>query len=234
MIAVLVPSKNRPAQCKRMLESIAATCVSPVKVLLGLSAEDAPLYSECVNTDVIFPDGMPTVHKWNMLARKALEFTECKLFMLGSDDTIFATPLWDQALMEHYNALENKIHVYALQDSRDEDGTPHPIVTREWIEAMGYFMPPIFLHWFVDSWTVRMAKVNGCFTHMKDYLLVHEKPSDKGKPDKTHSHIREMGWLQRDKYVDDTCGRFLLEEKYRLATILQQKNPGHFIGPLAL
>ena len=140
--------------------------------------------------------------------------------MLASDDMIFDTPGWDKALLEHYDALENKIHVYHLQDSRDADGTPHPIVTREYIEAMGYAFPPIFLHWFLDTWTREIAKANNCFTHLKDYLLVHDKPSDKGQPDTTHSRIREWGWNQRDKYVNDTCQHFLALEKQRLRTAI--------------
>lgn len=216
MISILIPSKGRPEQCKCMIESVQKTVYGDVRLILALSEEDTKTYSEYVSCDIIVPDGMPTVHKWNLLARKAMEYTEHKLFMLGSDDIIFDTPGWDRALIEHYNALENKIHVYSLLDSRDPAGTPHPIVTREYIEAMGYFLAPIFLHWFVDTWTVEIAKANNCFTHLTDYLLIHDKPSDSGKPDETHSRIRRMGWHERDKYVNDTCQRFLIREKTHL------------------
>lgn len=166
----------------------------------------------------LFPIDVPTSFMWNELAKVAMKHPEHKLFMLGSDDIIFSTKGWDKALIDHYNALENKIHVYALQDSRDPDGTPHPIVSREYIEAMGYFVPPIFLHWYIDTWTVEIAKANGCFTHMKDYLLVHDKPSDRGEGDETHNRIRRNGWKQRDDYVNETCQRYLDQDKMRLST----------------
>jgi hypothetical protein len=150
------------------------------------------------------------------MSEAAMVGGENKLFMLGADDMIFETEGWDKALIDHYNALENKIHVFSLQDSRDIDGTPHIICTREYIEAMGYFLPPLFLHWYVDSWTAEIAKANGCFTHLRDYKLTHDKPSDQGKPDETHSRIRQFGWHERDKWVNDHCQHFLRHEKDRL------------------
>lgn len=218
MISLLCPTRGRPEKCGRMIDSARDTSTQNVSVILSVVEQDEALYSEqYVSSDIVLPDWMPTAHKWNLLARKALEFSDAKLFMLGADDMIFDTSGWDKALIDHYNALENKIHVYSLRDSRDPDGTPHPIVTREYIEAMGYFLPPIFLHWYVDSWTVEIAKASNCFTHLKDFLLIHDKPSDIGKPDETHNRIRVAGWHDRDRYVNDTCQQFLGLEKRRLA-----------------
>lgn len=207
-IALICPTRGRPKQFKRMCDSAVATARDiPIVIYSGSNGGDD--YAGWV-----FPIDMPTVCMWNQLA---LGCDKHNLYMLASDDIIFTTPGWDKALIDHYNALENKVHVYAFQDSRDPNGTPHPVVTREYIDAMGYFMPPIFLHWFVDSWTVDIAKANNCFTHLKDYLLVHDKPSDRGEGDETHSHIRRMGWHERDKAVNASCKHFLAFEMQRLA-----------------
>lgn len=194
-IAILCPTRGRPEQFRRMVDSVNRTAKNAV-VFSGSNGNDDYVQHH-------FPIDYPTCMMWNELCAIALLNKDTKLFMLGADDTIFSTPCWDEALIDHYSNLENKIHVYAFQDSRDPDGTPHPVVTREWIDALGYFMPPIFLHWYVDTWTVELAKRCGVFTHMKDYLLVHDKPSDKGMADETHSRIRKMGWHERDKYVWD-------------------------------
>lgn len=215
MIAILCPTRGRPEQFKRMLDSVDRKA----DVYAALDRSECSAYNETSNrhATIFTPDSMPTAHKWNLLAETALKDEYAKLFMLGADDMVFETPGWDKALIDHYNALENKIHVYALQDSRDEAGTPHVIVTREYIEAMGYFVPPIFLHWFIDSWTVEIAKANNCFTHLKQYSLRHDKPSDRGQPDETHSRIRQWGWHERDKYVNETMQHVLEAEKKRLS-----------------
>lgn len=220
MIELICPSKGRPEKLKRMWESAMQTADKPwqITMSLGVSEEECSEYSEFTHDfeiEIHKVKNWTTAYSWNYLAQNALNGS-AKLFMLASDDMIFSTPLWDKALIEHYEKLDNKIHVYALQDSRDKLGTPHPIVTCEYIEAMGYFLPPIFLHWYVDSWTVEIAKRNNVFTHLTDYMLIHDKPSDAGKPDKTHTGIREMGWFERDKFVNDTCQHLLEHEKYRL------------------
>lgn len=237
MIVLLCPTRARPEQCKRMIESAYRTAdkienkrqKDHVKVITSMSNEDFDVYQEfgCDSDypvcSLVLPDGMPTAHKWNLLAEMALKDSDNKLFMLCADDVVFSTPCWEKALLDHYNALENKIHVYHLRDSRNEDGTPHPIFSREWIEFFGFMLPPIFLHFYVDTWSVEIAKYAGCFTHLKDYMLLHDKPSDRGQADETHSRIRQMGWVDRDKYVYEKCQHFLEFEKKRLtATILSQ------------
>lgn len=217
-ISIICPTRGRKDKFYRMYDSARSTEVNYCDMWSGSNGDDT--YSP-----LQFPIDTPTVHMWNHLCALAKDKPLNKLFMLGSDDTIFATPGWDKALLDHYNSLENKIHVYALKDSRDPEGTPHPIVTREYINAMGYFMSPIFLHWFVDTWTVEIAKANSCFTHLKDFELIHDKPSDKGQADETHNRIRRMGWHERDKHVNDKCQHFLEHEKRRLhLSILEFKN----------
>lgn len=214
-----------------MVESVVGTTTHDIRILLALSGEDMPNYNwvgDVANGRVTFlriitPDDMPTVHKWNLLElHGGSKFADPPaLFMLAADDMIFETKGWDRDLVEHYEALENKIHVYSLRDSRDSLGTPHPIISRDYILAMGYFLPPIMLHWFVDSWTVDIAKSNSVFTHLDKFLLTHDKPSDRGQPDETHNRIRRMGWHERDKYVNDTCQHFLEVEKARLAKVMR-------------
>lgn len=224
-IAILCPTRGRPEQFKRMVESVKKTSLIDVRIYSALTLKDFKKYDTNGISFNPCQEDETTVYKWNYLSSHAYcGHEEVKLFMLGADDTIFATPDWDKALLDHYNNLENKIHVYALQDSRDPEGTPHPIVTREYIDAMGYFMPPIFLHWFIDTWTVEIAKSNNCFTHLKDFELIHDKPSDNGQADETHNRIRRMGWHERDKYVNDTCHHFLEFEKNRLGAIIRHKH----------
>lgn len=211
MISILCPSRGRPAKCLRMIESVKNTAEN-AEIHVAVLEEERIKYEEFLGRNIEVVPEWSTVMTWNYLAGKA----QGDLIMLGSDDTVFTTPGWDSALIEHYNSLDNKIHVYSLRDSRDRAGTPHPIVTKEFIAAMGYFLPPIFLHWFVDTWIVDIAKANNCFTHLTDYLLVHDKPSDSGDPDETHNRIRRQGWHRRDQYVNDTCQHFLGHERIRL------------------
>lgn len=226
MIAILCPTRGRPDQCRRMIESVFATTKEHLEIHLYIADDDPKMdqYSELsisYGNDVFWHHGpdCSTVHKWNYLVGK----TDARLLMLGADDMVFATPWWAEKLVEKYNGLQNKIHVFHLQDSRDVQGTPHPIISREYMDAMGYAFCPLFFHWYVDTWTREIAKSNNCFTHLRDYLLIHDKQSDNGKADDTHTKIRLAGWPDRDKFVNDTCQHLLQFEKERLGkTIAKQ------------
>lgn len=223
-IAFICPTRKRFDQCKRMVQSIVNTTDSLVDIYLGLTVGDDTDDFKKWHGDFkhdktkillsMYPDGMPTAFKWNNMAERAMEDKDTKIFFLGADDVVFSTPCWDRAILERYNG---KPHVFSLLDSRNAHGTPHPIVTREYIEAMGYFLPPIFLHWFVDSWTVEIAKANNCFTHLTEFMLTHDKPSDILKGDSTYNMIRSAGWSDRDQWVNRNCKHILDLEKKRLS-----------------
>lgn len=238
-IAIICPTKGRPHECKRMIESVVATTVSNITIYILIQNEKDNLsynqkdianiikgtpvtvvVAQLLNDDKTYTENVPTAYLWNKLCLAAYE-NKHTLFMLGADDMIFETAGWDKALLNHYDSLEEKTHVYSLQDSRDLDGTPHPIVTREYIANMGYFLPPLFLHWFVDSWTVKIAKHNQCFNYLRDYKLIHQKPK---QSDETYDVIRRMGWHQRDEYVNNTCQHLLEHECNRLAQLRNMRN----------
>lgn len=217
MITIICPTRGRPELCKRMVESALSTAEGKINIYLGIAGGTNEIYDNIKNEVQKFSVGeLPTVAVSNFLADCCINNTSSKLLAMIGDDVIFSTKGWDTALLAHYNKLENKQHVYSFLDSRSNEGTPHPIVTREYVETMGYFMPPLFLHWFADTWTVDIAKYAGCFTHLKDFLLVHDKPSDRGVSDATHNRIRDMGWHYRDSYVATKCRHFLEVEKKKL------------------
>lgn len=217
MITILCPTRSRPKQFERMINSAFATAETEIKIYCYVSTEDPKrheydsLIDDAKVIGITGPD-YSCVMALNEMGRMR-EPSQSELVMVGADDTIFATKGWDKAILDHYHALEKKPHVYAMQDSRSEDGTPHLIMSREYIDTLGYVFPPIFLHWFADSWTTEIAKSAGCFTHMKDYLLIHDKPSDRSEPDETHTRIRKLGWQNRDTYVNEKCQHYLDLEK---------------------
>jgi hypothetical protein len=208
-ISLIVPTRNRKEQFFRMVKSAIATAGCDIEIVSGSNGDDE-------YTNYNYQIDTPTAFMWEHLYKKSTG----DLIMLCSDDVIFSTPLWGKALLDSYEGLDKKIHVWHLQDSRDINGTPHPIVSREWVNALGYFVPPIFLHWYVDTWIIEIAKANNCFTHLKDYLLIHDKPSDIGKADKTHTRIRNNWWQKRDGYVNSSCGHFLDLEKNRMKAFI--------------
>lgn len=228
-IAMLCPTMGRPQLLREMIDSVIRTAddIDNISIFLALTDCDDMIdeYRTIVgekkelgfNISIsIFPDWtLPMCH--NMLAQRAASFDIC--FPVG-DDLKFSTPAWDKALRDQYEALDNKIHVWSFLDSRDPEGNPAPAISREYIEAMGYLIPPIFMHWYCDTWTGAIARHAKCFTHLKEYLLVHDKKSEQGIEDETYNRIRRLGAVDRDTMVNQTCQHFLELEKTKLARIM--------------
>lgn len=235
MIAILVPTIGRPVKFKAMLQSLNDTTKELITVYALIQTEEDEKSYDVANIPLnsniklkalhnLERMDVPTVHMWNRLALLAQE-DGCKLYMLGSDDTVFITDGWDRALLNAYGQLEKRAHVFSLKDSRLYDNgaalsTPHPIVTAEYLDAMGYFLPPLFLHWFVDTWTVEIARHNRAFSHLSDYVLVHDKAEPEHGLDETFTRLRKRGWHQRDRYVHETCQHILANEKHKLGLYL--------------
>lgn len=241
-IAILVPTRGRPDKFRNMVQSVAKTTSTKITIYVLLqSEEDVASYDikglqipSNGNLDIkinafhLFEVDAPTVHLWNRLAGIAYDDKEVtnNIFMLGSDDIVFDTKGWDVGLIKRYDELANKIHVFSLKDYRQHSSnetlsTPHPIVTREYMKAMGYFIPPLFLHWHVDMWTVEIARANNVFTHVENFICVHDKVELIEDKDDTHERLRKRGWRERDAYVDKTSQHILEAEKKRLGACLQ-------------
>lgn len=117
-----------------------------------------------------------TSQAWNKLWQGA---PTTDLYMLGSDDISFETPGWDEKLFDVAAAdiRHGFPRVYHFRDSQHPTNTPHPIVTRAWTEVFGWFVPPQFNHYYVDSFTCWTAKITGLFRPIPDVLLAHHKVS---------------------------------------------------------
>lgn len=228
-IAILCPTMGRPEMCHTMIESVRKTAfdLKDIVFYLGLTEGDETkqkymdmvLDYKSLNIKIglyEFPDWtLPLCH--NKLSEIAIDH---ELHFGVGDDNIFVTPGWDKALKESYDALTNKIHVFSLLDNRDPKGMPASIMTKAYIDAMGWRLPPYFMHWYCDTWTAEIARANNILTHLTEYMLVHDKQSEQGIKDATYNRIRNLGALDRDAYVDQNCKHWLGVEIERLRVML--------------
>jgi len=217
-ISVLCPSRGRPEKAKRMLDSIYATKNgSEVEVLFYLN-EDDPRLQEYPLDDkrciVHIGKDSPPAWSWNWLAGKATG----DLLMLMGDDNIFTTPCWDEKYIEAAKQYPDGIFVISCPDGRTKDGNPHPTVGRGWVNTLGYFVPPIFLHWFVDSWTQYMAQSLGRFIRLEDVEIKH----DKDDADPTSLRIRENAWYDRDRWIAQYLQRYLFLDRKLLKLAIKR------------
>lgn len=166
MISILVPSRKRPVQFRRMVESAMEKATHPmaVEVVARFDEDDRESIREAgeLGEQVHVIEGprlrVMTIY-WNEC------FKECvgDIVMQGNDDITFETRGWDVMVEEAFREVEDRILLVHGNDVAGHGGTfgPHPFVHRRWVEALGYFIPPYFVSDFGDAWVGELANYIG-------------------------------------------------------------------------
>ena len=181
MITLCVPSRGRPELAKRMYDSAYLNCSHPKNVETRFYLnEDDPLLDTYLkmlpHANLWIGPNQSTSFSWNRLAFKAKHDIVC----LMGDDVQIMTKDWDHLIKEQYDKYEDKILMVVPSDGRkknvDYSGSEtklwpdvklpcgHFEIHKNWISALGYFSPPFFWHFYLDTYTQKVArKINRCF-----------------------------------------------------------------------
>ena len=170
MISILCPSRGRPTLTKRMVNTALNTAGVDIEILLYLNNDDPRLneYLDTIDNRYIEvgPDRSPG-YSWNLLAEKA---SNDILFLIG-DDVTFTTDSWTRKVIEGFDCYKDKIAcVYPVVPGLKTKNNPHFCLHKNWINTLGYFVPPHFWHWYVDTWIRTVA------TKLRRYHPLHDFP----------------------------------------------------------
>lgn len=164
MISLLCPTRGRPLSVARLATSIRDTASGsiPVELICYVDDDDAPM-KVAVNTlpgikFVVGPRMMLSEY-WNELTKKA----RFDLIMLAADDMVFRTHGWDELVIDIFAGYPDRILLVHGDDlgPNGKSFATLPIVSRRWIETIGYFTPPGFPGDFADTWLNDVADMIG-------------------------------------------------------------------------
>lgn len=158
MISVLCPSRKRPAQLRRMVESLGlALKYGAVEVIVYADADDPETVELARELRIKYHVGprLTMSALWDPL----IPLADGDIFMQGNDDVVFRTDGWHVLVDAFFAASEDKIWMVHGSDGtpRAEAFGPHPIVHRRWVETVGYFIPPYFSSDYGDTWVNYVA-----------------------------------------------------------------------------
>lgn len=217
MISICCPSRGRPELAARMVRTALETVSAKknIEFLFYLNEDDNSLGQYKILLDpsyyTVGPD-QSTCFSWNQMAERS----QGDIVMLAGDDIQFQTPNWDLEVEKAFDMFNDKICMIVPWDANgkgkgaehkdktvpvivgDEPiGAPHFFVHRNWINTLGYFAPPFFWHWYVDSYTQTVSrKLGRCV--LLPYVIVRAKKvfDDTGTKVRKHLNVNT-----RDDYV---------------------------------
>jgi hypothetical protein len=223
MISFCCPSRGRPELAKRLVDTATETQKGETEFLFYLNDDDPTLeqYKDLLDEKhyEIGPN-QSTCWSWNLMCDKASH----DVVMLMGDDVQVLTKDWDQKIVDQINKYEDKILMVVPTDGKMKEikasdfhepmlwgDTPLPAahfaVHKNWTNTLGYLAPPFFWHWYVDTYTQKVArKLNRCL-----YLPTVEFKAKKIISDDAGQQIRKnFNIPRRDIFVwEKVRGRHL-------------------------
>lgn len=121
---------------------------------------------------------------WNECQKLA----QYDVYQHSCDETVYRTSGWDTAVLEAFEQWPDGIGlVYGRDGIHDENLATHGFITRAWVEAVGYFVPPYFSSDYNDLWLHEVAGAIGRRRFLPDVFTEHMHPAvGKGPLDQTH------------------------------------------------
>lgn len=186
-LAVLVPSRGRPANVARLVEACKKTCRAGTHLMFGIDnddpARDTYIHSMDWESSMLIRDRMGLVAWTNYLAANQPDVPY--LASLG-DDMVPITDGWDAELI---TAVEKMGGGYAYPDDKRRADIPEAVVVdARIVKALGWFALPSLSHWFCDDVWGALGKGAGRLAYCPDVIVEHRHPNvyPDAKPDATY------------------------------------------------
>lgn len=201
MQTMMVPTRGRMTVLPAMVDSLTSTVarVRDFELLFAVDDDDAATKTYCENVTAPFRTRTVVRENPRSLRQKYIPLEQIatgEIWWYGADDFVFRTPGWDAMVADRYAALPpHKIAMFALADGFEWHNvkafrTPCglPGLTREWIAAAGYTLPPYFefncLETFLWGLALRLEQAGHaeCRQHCLDIMAEHIHHSNGKRP----------------------------------------------------
>jgi hypothetical protein len=207
VISVLVPSRGRPDEFTRMVKSLydTAAFADRIEVVCWLDTDDPAFGTYWTMTDwpiKYLHGGRKLLSEcWNTCADQA----SGEILMHAGDDLTFNTDGWDWHVQNAFNQIPDRIGLVYGNDlsTNFPDLATHGFVHRNWVEAVGYFLPPLFSCDWNDVWLTEVAQKIGRAFPLPEVVIEHwHYTFGKAERDQTHADREDRG------AADDVVGLF--------------------------
>ncbi len=191
MISILVPTRARPDSISRLWQSIVHTAQNLAGIELSLYIDfDDVVSIERVKTltspqiKTIVGPRISLSEAWNVLSREATY----DIHMQCGDDAVFRTKGWDSLVTQAFDQCPDKIlFVYGKDGIQNERMGTLGFLHKNWIQTVGYFLPPFFYSDCTDLWLTDIAKHIKRVHYLPEMYIEHLHPAvGKSELDITH------------------------------------------------
>jgi hypothetical protein len=176
---------------RRMVDSGRATAAGVVKYVFYIDDDD---HASAEMAETLNDEGNDIRYVWGPRILLSSMWNECQkiarydVFQQSCDETIYRSDGWDTAVLDAFGQWPDRIGlVYGRDGIHDQNLATHGFITRQWVDAVGYFVPPYFSSDYNDLWLMQVAQGIGRTCFLPDVYAEHMHPAvGKGPLDQTH------------------------------------------------
>lgn len=226
MISLLCPTRGRPTNIIRMIESVFSNDTSQTSEIVFFLDNDDLISIEVVKSlikeypgrvqGLVGPRNRNISKMHNICARKA----KGDIIGLSDDDVVYRTLGWNELIEQAFADSPDKILlVYGRDGLHDERHATHPFIHRKWMETTGYYVPEYFTGDYADTWLNDVAGLL-CRKHFISELITEHLHPGAGKAEWDTTY-RERFELQAQQNPD-ALFKSLLPERFEDARKLRE------------
>jgi hypothetical protein len=156
MISICFPTRGRPEVFKIMCLSALNTASDPndIEFVTYHDDDDTSPYKYFGNHKEVI--GKRIIH--SQMHNECQKVATGPIYMFAADDVIFYTKGWDKYVKEIFNKSTDKIlFVHPNDENFGSKLGVMGFLHKNWIDTVGYLLPPYFAAWNADNWVTDLA-----------------------------------------------------------------------------
>jgi hypothetical protein len=226
-LLVIVPSRGRPQNIARLLDSVRATSRAVTHLHVAVDEDDPklPQYRAVMaaaggKRDVLEVGPRKGLCAWTneIAVRRAGQYPH--LGSLG-DDHVPRTPGWDRALIRGIEDMGGTGIVYPWDGTR-EDIPEAVVLSSDIVAALGWMCLPELQHFYPDNVWADLGHGARCIRHLRAIAVDHVHPRAGSAPaDKTYAEAGSKLAADRDAYWAWRRGR--MADDIKVIAALREK-----------
>lgn len=180
-LLVIVPTRGRPDNARRVLEAWDATRAwdDGAALSLEVDADDPALDRYLALADARVRVGVstcwrPMVHKLNMVATNPLSL-DCFALGFAGDDHLPRTVGWARAYLDALREMRTGI-VFGDDLLQGERLPTQWTMTSDIVRALGRMVPAPVQHLYCDNAILELGRAAGCIRFLPDVVIEHMHP----------------------------------------------------------
>lgn len=174
-ILVMIPSRDRPEECVTACRSVWDTAISAVPAIY-VDDDQESAYRDAFRKEVqpMFLVG-PRVGPVASINRLAQGWPQYAAYGMITDDTTMTTKGWDGWLLDALKQFPNRVAVVSPYHNQGNH-VDMPFVSREWMDATGWFAYPRCFHYAWPIITGLIGEMSAIVHAPFDRFAVHHPP----------------------------------------------------------